>query len=142
MNIAWNLGNSDWLACLLVSGIERERGLFAWASRSKTTVKSAKTILPTRPLCKRKLARFAPVRGLANVSTVLFVVEPLVGVRTRVGLAVNVTNSETGVWIDWLSRGAHLITAELKFAKNMVPRVLQRSTNRCWNSHREGPFRL
>jgi hypothetical protein len=116
VNIAWNLGDCDWYARLLVQCGECNSRVLSWAGWTDTVLETTEAVLSAGPLGKAENTSVDIVGSLSDVATVLSIVEPLVRVLSTVGIAMDILNAETVVWVD-VARSASLILAKLELSE-------------------------
>lgn len=87
-------------------------------------IEPAKAVLARGPLADGEGAGGSKIRRLSDVSTVIGVVEPLAGVPTTVGTAMQVLDVDLLARVKRQAGGALLVLTELKFAHVVAAAVL------------------
>lgn len=103
-------------ARVLSTGIQTDTRTDIWTSLRKSVDESGKTILPAWPFGDREISGLGKVVCLANVPAILFVVEPLSGIRCSWQRAVEIFDVDLIAGVDRQTRGAFFVSAELELA--------------------------
>lgn len=101
-DVTGDLNNLSGSAGLLVLRGERDGRVGARARRAETLLETGQAVLAAAPLGDGEDARLLVVGGLGDVAAARLVIEPVVGPRTRLSVAVEVADAEPVAGVDRL----------------------------------------